>query len=315
MALLRLREDILSLDSAQSLTQGSQVGFQAALASLVPTRSIYTAITRDENNGLELIGQMSYTMGSRSARLSFLTPGRRASSPLLPGLLEHLAQRAGEWGAFHVLGDVDELSPAFEGLRKTGFSVYAWQRVWKLDAIPPPEKNGTPPAWQPVSTIDETAVRSLFQNLVPPLIQSAEPLPNRRLRGLAYRQSGEIMAYVEGTSGPRGLFLHPLVHPDLTEYGELVRSLMYSLPRLGRPVYLAVRSYQSWLENALFDLPAQASPRHALLVKHLATLLRVPLSARLGVEKRSSEVPTISIVNHYDVSETPSGATGRTGLN
>ena len=279
------------------------MGFPAVLAQFAPIRGSYTAVAQGDNGGPGLFGQLSYAMGGRSARLSFLAPGTQAGSPLLPDLLDWLVKQAGEWGAFHVLGDVDELSPTFEGMRKSGFSVYAWQRIWKLDPVPLAEKNHTPPAWLPVAFNDEPAVRSLFQNLVPPLIQSAEPLPNRRLKGLVYRQDGEIMAYVEGITGPRGLFLHPLVHPDLTEYGELVQSLMHSLPRLGRPVYLAVRSYQSWLENALADLPAQSSPRHALLVKHLANLLRVPLSARLGVEPRSSEVPTASIVNHFDRSE------------
>ena len=41
---------------------------------------------------------MSYTLGSRSARLSFLAPGGSAASPLLPGLLEGLAWQAGELG-------------------------------------------------------------------------------------------------------------------------------------------------------------------------------------------------------------------------
>jgi len=302
---MRLREDVLSLDSAQSLTRGSLANLPAALVQFMPTHGSYTAIASAENGSAELIGQVTYTSGSRSAHLAFLAPGSAISSPQLPSLLEKLVWHAGKWGAIHVLGDVDELSPAFEGLRKTGFSVYAWQRVWKLDAIALNSAATSAPAWQPVADADELAVRILFQNLVPPLVQSAEPLPNRRLRGLAYRQNGEIMAYVEGRYGRYGLFLHPLVHPDLTEYSELVRSLMLSLPRLGRPVYLAVRSYQSWLENALADLPAQASPRHALLVKHLAILQRVPLSARLGVEQRSSEVPTVSIVNQVQNLEQP----------
>jgi hypothetical protein len=296
MTLIRLRQEILSLDSTLTLTQGSPLGIRAALARFSLARGVYTALAHSEDGDPDLIGQIAYKMGTRSARLVFLTPASAVQSVLLPSLLERLVSQAGDWGAFHVLGEVDELSPAFEGLRKTGFSVYAWQRIWKLDPIPVNAAQ-TPPAWRPVSANDEAAVRSLFLNLVPPLVQSAEPLPNQRLRGLAYRQNGEIMAYVEGIFGPQGLFLHPIVHPDLTEYGALVCSLMESLPRLGRPVYLAVRSYQSWLDHALADLPAQSSPRHALLVKHLANLQRVPLSARLGVEKRSSEVPTASIVN------------------
>jgi len=153
--------------------------------------------------------------------------------------------------------------------------------------------------WRPISAMDEIAVRNLYQNLVPPLVQSAEPLVSHHVRRMAYWQNNEIMGYVNWTQGPLGLVVRPLVHPDLTEYGALVRSLMSSLPRLGRPVYLTVRSYQSWLENALADLPAEVSPRHALLVKHLATLQRMPVGARLGVDPLSPEVPTASILNHF----------------
>jgi hypothetical protein len=282
------------------LTRGNPVGVMAAVAQLHPNRGSFTGIATSDRGEPNLIGQMTYTTGNRSARLSFVAPARAAVSPPLVALLEGLAWHAGEWGAYHLLGEVDELSPAFEPLRRAGFSVYAWQRIWKLELPAGGEPDGHKSAWQPVTSLDEIAVRSLYQNLVPPLVQSAEPLPNRRLRGLAFRQNNEIMAYVEWVQGPRGLFLHPVVHPDLTEYGELMRSLVRSLPLLGRPAYLAVRSYQSWLENALADLPATATPRHALLVKHLTTLQRVPLSARLGVEARSSEVPTATMINHFD---------------
>jgi hypothetical protein len=298
-----MRKDILCLDSALMLTRGNPVGLMAAISQLHPDRGSYTGVASGDNGDPSLLGQMTYSSGNRSARLAFVAPARAAASPLLVALLEGLAWQAGEWGAFHLLGEVDELSPAFEPLRRAGFSVYAWQRIWRLDATPGKENDNHKQMWQPVTSMDEIAVRSLYQNLVPPLVQSAEPLPNRRLRGLAFRHNNEIMAYVEWVQGPRGLFLHPVVHPDLTEYGELLRSLVHSLPLLGRPAYLAVRSYQSFLENALADLSATATPRHALLVKHLTTLQRVPLGARLGVEARSSEVPTASMVNHFGKSE------------
>ncbi len=294
--LIRLRKDILCLDSTLDLTRGNPVGVLAALAQLHPARGSYTGVATGKDGEQNLIGQFINTAGNPSARLSFFAPGAAAASPLLTGLLEGLAWQAGDWGAFHLVGEIDELSPAFEPLRKSGFTVYAWQRIWKLQPLPP--VNGKEaPSWRGVSSVDEFAVRSLYQNLVPPLVQSAEPLPSQRLRGLVYLQNDEIMAYVNWVEGPRGLFLHPIIHPDLTNYGDLLRSLVQNLPRMGRPVYLAVRSYQSWLENALSDLPAEASPRHALLVKHLATLQRVPLNARLGADTRSSNVPTTTMVN------------------
>ena len=290
-----MRKDILCLDFALELTRGNPVGIAAALAQLHPARGSYTGVAISEDGGENLIGQIIYTAGSPSARLSFFAPGAAAVSPLVTGLLEGLAWQAGDWGAFHLVGEIDESSPSFEAMRKSGFTVYAWQCIWKLQPLPAVDGKGAQ-SWQPISPVDEFAVRSLYQNLVPPLVQSAEPLTNHQLRGLVYRQNDEIMAYVYWIEGPRGLFLHPIIHPDLTNYGDLLRSLVNSLPRMGRPVYLAVRSYQAWLENIMADLPAEASPRHALLVKHLATLQRVPLTARLGVDTRSSEVPTASIV-------------------
>jgi hypothetical protein len=41
-----------------------------------------------------------------------------------------------------------------------------------------------------------------------------------------------------------------------------------------------VRSYQSWLENALTELGAEAAPRQAVLVKHLIARQRSPLRER-----------------------------------
>ena len=52
---------------------------------------------------------------------------------------------------------------------------------------------------------------------------------------------------------------------------QLVRDLLQNLPdRASRPVYLCVRSYQSWLEAAIEELGAEPGPRQAVMVKHLA---------------------------------------------
>lgn len=306
--LLRLRKDVLCLDFSLACTRGSPLGIATALAQLYPARGSFTGIATSAQHQ-NLVGQILSNNGSPSVRLSFVAPASAADSPLLVHLLEGLAWQAGEWGAFHLVGEVDECSPVFEALRKSGFTVYAWQRIWKLPSQMPSNEE-TAAGWQPVKAVDEIAVRNLYQSLVPPLVQSAEPLSSQHLRGLVYWHNGEIMAYVDWLEGPQGIFLRPILHPDLTHYGDLLRSLVQKLPTAGRTVYLPVRSYQSWLEQALPDLAAEAAPRHALLVKHLATLLRVPLSARLGVETRSSEIPTASIVHNID-SANPYGSLKR----
>jgi hypothetical protein len=93
--------------------------------------------------------------------------------------------------------------------------------------------------------------------------------------GLVYRQEGEVLGYAESRSGPRGVLVNPLLHPTVENIAGVLCALLARLPRLGRPAYLAVRAYQSWLDIALEDLPAQVGPRQALLVKHLAHRQRV----------------------------------------
>jgi hypothetical protein len=69
--------------------------------------------------------------------------------------------------------------------------------------------------------------------------------------------------------------LAPLIHPDAADVGANLSALIGGLPnRAGRPVYLCVRSYQAWLEPVLEDLGASAGPRQAVMVKHLARLIK-----------------------------------------
>jgi hypothetical protein len=69
--------------------------------------------------------------------------------------------------------------------------------------------------------------------------------------------------------------LTPLIHPEATDAGARVAALTHSLPdRRGRPVYLCVRSYQAWLEAVLADLGAVAAGRQAVMVKHLARMVK-----------------------------------------
>jgi hypothetical protein len=288
------------MDSARLLTRGNPVGMAANLSLLHPARGFFTGVTPAGKENLPLLGQVIYYLGGRSARLSFIAPGSVCDSPNLPGLLEGLARQAGEWGAYHVLGELEEVCPAFESMRLAGFSVYAWQHVWRLPSAGG-TNDGSQNHWQPVREEDEWSIRNLFQNLVPPLAQSAEPLTIHRPSSLIYRQDGEIMAYVEGVFGPRGIYLTPLIHPDIEDEVSLLKSLPGALgPLLGRPVYLAVRSYQAWLENTLADLDAKSSPRQALMVKHLTLAQRALLSARLvQIEGRQAE-PAKSVAQNMN---------------
>jgi hypothetical protein len=205
----------------------------------------------------------------------YLAPSYRLSDPQLPVLIEHLAAQAGEWNAFHVTAEVDESSDVFPAMRMAGFSVYAWQRLWDVTGI---EKTGSGSGWRRAQSVDLHAVQSLHYQIVPPLLHPVEPAP-RRIVGFVHADNSKCYANV--ASGIYGIVLTPLIHPDESHVGERISTLVASLSeRGGRRVYLNVRSYQTWLEPALEDLGAKALPRQAVMVKHLARLIKDGQPAR-----------------------------------
>lgn len=245
---------------------------------------------------------MRYKRGDRPARLTCFLPSDIVHSGAFLSLLEGLAWQAGQWGAYGLLAEIDELNPGFEVLRRAGFSVYAWQQIWKL---PSPSENvkNSHPSWEATSTLDDIPIHSLYQSLVPPLVQAAEGLPDRRLNGLVHRQDGTIQAYIEDIYGPEGIFLQPIFHPDIKNVGKLIIALLRQMPSLlGRPVFLALRSYQSWLQSTLEEMGALASPRQALMVKHLVNIQRVPVTngIRSTVDKPQAETAPMVHVRYDD---------------
>jgi hypothetical protein len=271
------------------------------LAHMRAERGSFTGVVPESNGEPPLIGQIIYSSGERSAYLAFMAPDSASQAAGLPALFEGLASQAGEWGAFNLLAEAEELAPIFENLRRSGFCVYAWQRIWQLPPLGTGE--GRPPNhWKPAAPVDEFAIRSLYQALVPPLVQSAEPLSPRTPQGLVYRQDGEVLAYAEGIRGPRGIYLQPVIHPGADCVPDLLDDLPYALPIhfFSRPVYYAIRSYQGWLDSALEGMGARVNPRQALFVKHLMSAQRVPATNKLlGVLEQHQAEPTAPMVHNF----------------
>ena len=264
--LYRLRGDALGLDAARTLTRGNPLGAVGLMAYVNPARHIYASIA--DGDGVNLLGGIIHTRGESFAKLLYLAPSSRLDHPDLPALIDHLSAEAGGWGAFHVLAEVNEASTAFDGLRKSGFSVYAWQRMWNISQV---AEAGSRSDWMRVDSIHWTAIQSLYQQIVPPLLHPIEPLSQR---GVGWIDAG-LKSYVSVTQGIYGIVLTPLIHPEVADVSAKIVSLVSHLPdRRNRPVYLCVRSYQAWLEAALEDLGASADERQAVMVKHLTRLVR-----------------------------------------
>jgi hypothetical protein len=265
----RYRRDVLALDSARILTRGNPLGAAAMLSYLNPRRNIYTAVASED--GSSLMGQVTLTEAETSARLTFLAPAENANGLVIP-LTAHLTTQAGEWGAFHLLAEVDEDSPVFRSLRTAGFAMYAWQRIWKLPVF---QAEGRKGSWRKADEFDWPAIQSLYGQIVPALLHPVEALP-RQVGGLVCRPEGNLQAYISTNVGPKGVWIQPLVPPDSACVSEQLAGLVNAVSGWReRDIYICVRSYQTWLEAALEDLGAEAGPRQAVMVKRLVKTQKV----------------------------------------
>jgi hypothetical protein len=304
-ALHRHRNDCIFLDSTRLVTVGPKIMPARALFSYLAL-STGLFMYQSALNGAKdhvLLGQVLHFTGRPIARLAYLTPASSISSGLLPGLIEHMVKDIGERGATHLIADVDEEGEAFEALRKAGFATYARQRIWQLTGNPEGASQDTP--WTPARSADIFGIRSLYANLVPGLVQQVEQPPADRLRCFVLRQRQELVAAVDIKYGPRGILLQPFIHPDLEDVSGSLNNLLSNIPyRRSRPAYICVRSYQSWLEHAMENLGAEAGPRQAVMVRHLAIFQKnVRTYVYHALERGTPEVSapiTRRIIKNYD---------------
>ena len=285
------REEAIGLDTARTLTRGNPLGAVGLMAYVNPSRHIYSAIANGE--GDPVLGGVIHTRDETFAKLLYLAPSSQLDHPELPALIESLSMQAGEWGAFHILAEVDEKSEAFVPLRRAGFSVYAWQRMWDVSEI---TESTSGFGWMPVRSVNLPAIQSLYHQIVPPLLHPVEPQPRN---AVGWMCNEGAKCYISVTHGAYGIVLTPLIHPEATDVSAKLTALIGNLPdRRNRPVYVCVRSYQAWLEPVLADLGAKSGPGQAVMVKHLVRMVKDAALARAAQPAGVSVQP--SRVNHIE---------------
>ncbi len=286
----RYRDQGLCLDSTLLATRGQVLTQGALLSFLSPATGIFTWVCFDNRDEHPLMGQITHSSDSPFARIAFLAPESALDSPKIQELLEGLVQQAGKRGAFNLLAEIDESSVAFEALRKAGFSIYARQRIWGL--VDDTHESDAETYWKTAGSQDAFAVQSLYNNVVPGLVQQIEPHSTDLLHGLVCYKNDELIGYVDLKYGHRGIWAQAFIHPDVENIDIQLREMIRSIPdRRARRLYICVRSYQSWLEPALGELGAQSSPLQAVMVKRLAIHYKV---ARPFVIPRLERQPEVS---------------------
>lgn len=287
----RNRSKGLWLDSALRLTRGGSFAPGVLLSNFSTTTNIFTWICACDSEPQPILGQFRHTAELPFARLTLLAPDEALESPITIDLVEQLARQAGEQGVFNLLAEIEEQSTAFESLRKAGFVVFARQRVWKLRDNGEKFKLEIP--WEPASKPDAISAQALYHNVVPGLVQQVEPLSNKNIRGLVCHNNGDLLGYIDLQFGPRGIWAQPFIHPDVVNVDARIQDLFESIPnRRSRPVYICVRSYQSWLETSLDALGAEPGPTQAVMVKRLAVQHQVKRAFALPQIDGQHEITT-----------------------
>lgn len=260
--------------------------------------SSYRGIALPGKGLAPFIGQINFNLGDQNTRLRFLAPQSNLTDRAILALLDHLCWESGELGAFRLLAEIEENQPVFEMLRQSGFSVFTRQQIWRfIDQLPNGEKNQ---CWRSFQQIDQHNLNELYHAVVPPLVQGAESMDKRRIQGYVHYIDGDLLAFVEIASGPRGIFLNPIIHPDIREPEQLLADLLKRLnPSNGRPLYMAIRDYQSWLNSAAENLGGTPGNKKIMLVRHLIKQQRVgiPVALRKVLKAQGTE-PTSSIMHN-----------------
>ena len=293
----RVRDHGLCPDSQLAFTRGAHALQNALLDPFIPGKLAVTLVSR--NGDIEAVGQCIYRSDAPNARLSFFGPEEALDHDTGLELLESLAAAVGEHGAPNLIAEVDERSEAFERLRSAGFAIYARQRIWRLDAPEDDFEKLGADVWRVEHSKDVSAAQSLYHNIVPGLVQQVEPPPTHPGHNLVYWREGELLGYLDIERGSLGTWIQPYFHPALEGFQELFGEYFGEVPR-DRPVYVCVRSYQSWMSRPLERLGFEPAVDQAVMVKRLAIAVRRQASSPLTAVEGTYPEPTAPIARIED---------------
>jgi hypothetical protein len=260
----------ITLDSSFKLTYGSPQSLWQVASQFDPRQSIVTRLY--QQGKLAIICQVRHSSQERVASLSFLGGSGDLQAEDLAIILDDMRQCTQSLGAMHLVSEVDHKQPILESMKSWGFMVSAWQDIWRLErqaSHPDPLERRA--EWCPLAEVDWWQAAQLLQSVIPPISQATD-LPLRyRSRFWVCHQSEHIIAFADVRHGPQGIWIQPTFEPGASHVDDLVVDLLNSLPvRLSRPLYLSIRSYQSWLFRSIEMMNAEYLGHQAILVKHLA---------------------------------------------
>jgi hypothetical protein len=267
--LRRLSGRGILLDTELSLTQDTHGVPSSHLSSLLFNRGVYTFVARDESQ--QVLGQFRYKPDDVNAHILYLAPAldEVSDDSVWLAILDAMTREAGKMGAHTLIGEVDTQSRLYETLRQARFACYVRQTIWH---------HAPSHARQRVTLSEETSndqigIMSLICHTIPTL-QQGVATPNNDCNGLVYRHNGQVEAYIAYSEGKNGVYLIPYIHPDIARFASDI--LESAVAHIGSqlPIYVCVRSYQAWLNDAVCNMNFQPVTEQAIMVRQIAAGVR-----------------------------------------
>ena len=297
---LRLKQNAIVLDSELGLIEDARGQNSALLSSIVFPRGLHSLLGRID--GKDVVGQFRHRQGDANAHLVYLAPtlGDDEDDTLWLHMLDAMAEQAGQNDAHTLVGEIELSHRLFETMRRAGYAVYSRQVIWQRGPLEPGLL--APDIAIAAETVgDELGISALLACTIPRILQSVME-PSAEMAGLVFRKEGQVEAYLAYSEGRHGVYLMPYVHPEvLSEAADIVAAALIKIERCRKlPVYICVRGYQGWLENAMRDLGFSPWLEQAVMVKHLTAGIRQASFDRLQLSARGGQKPaaTLQLAGH-----------------
>ncbi len=297
--MLRLKQNAVVLHSELGLTEDARGRNSALLSSIVFPRGLHTLLAHvDDKN---VVGQFRYRPGESNAHIVYLAPTLEENEDDSAWLhmLDAMAEQAGKNGAHNLVGEVELSHRLFETMRRAGYAVYSRQVIWRHEPIVA-ELACADVEITPESAEDQIGIAALLGCTIPRIMQAVMG-PSADMDGLVYRKDGPVEAYVAYSEGKHGVYLLPFLHPEvLSEAPAVIAAALRKIERCRKlPVYVSVRGYQGWLENAMLDLGFKPWLEQAVMVKHLTAGVRQTSFAQVNLSASGRRKPATTLQMEY----------------
>jgi hypothetical protein len=288
-----------------NLIYGSPLGFWWTASQFDPAQTVMT-ILYQRDDGIDFLGQVRVLSQEKVSHIALLGGSEEIEPDDLTLMIKDLSIRTMRMGCMHLVAEVDHKYPLLEKLKSCGFGVSSWQDIWHFNQQRSVRhETRQPEEWCPLAEVDWWQATQLLQAVTPPISQLIDLPAHYQSRYWVCHKHDRIIAFADVRYGPQGIWIQPIFDPEVSLCSDLLHDLIHNLPaRLSRPIYISIRSYQSWLFRSVELMDVDYVGHQAILVKHQVGYVKEYSTPELiRLEKRKAKpsnpvLPTHSLSNN-----------------